>query len=307
MRQMNRLICAGLAMFAVVLTTPGLVEAANKDAANLKPGAVFKECRNCPDMVVIPAGKFVMGTPEDQEMHEKDEYQHEVTIAKPFALSKTEVTWDQWEACVRDNACDGAAVDVALRLDRDGKPDPNYKDWGRGNRPVVGVSWYDAQHYVGWLNRKTGNDDAYRLASEAEWEYAARAGTTTIYGWGDKLDHNYGNFGQDGHELGPMAQGRDVWENETAPVGSFPPNAFGLYDMFGNAFEWIEDCYLEDLRKGPSDGSANKNGSCNSREFRSGSFISNPHMHRAGNRVPGYVPTTRGRNYLSIRVAKTLE
>jgi formylglycine-generating enzyme required for sulfatase activity len=172
---------------------------------------------------------------------------------------------------------------------------------------VVGVNWYDAQHYVGWLNRKTGNDDAYRLPSETEWEYAARAGTQTIYPWGEEIDHDYGNFGLDGHELGPLASGRDVWENETAPVGSFPPNGFGLYDMHGNAFEWMEDCYLEDLRSVPSDGSANKNGSCNTRMFRSGSFISNPYMHRSGNRVRGYPPTTRGRNYLTIRVAKTLE
>jgi formylglycine-generating enzyme required for sulfatase activity len=298
---------AAIVVLAVNLVARAPADAVTKDAASATPGDTFKECRNCPEMVVIPAGKFVMGTPEDQEFHEKDEYQHDVTIARPFALSKTEVTWDQWEACVRDGACDGAAVDAALRLDREGKLDPNYQDWGRGNRPVVGVSWYDAQHYVGWLNGKTGNDDEYRLPSEAEWEYAARAGTQTIYPWGDKIDHDYGNFGLDGHELGPLAAGRDVWENETAPVASFPPNAFGLYDMHGNAFEWIEDCYLEDLRNGPSDGSANKNGSCGSRMFRSGSFISNPYMHRSGNRIRGYVPTTRGRNYLTIRVAKTLD
>ena len=258
-------------------------------------------------MVVIPAGEFVMGTPATEAEREPDEFEHTVTIAKPFALGKTEVTWDQWEACVRDGACDGAGVDAALRLDFEGKPNPNYKDSGRGTRPVVGLSWYDAQRYVGWLNAKTGNDDAYRLASEAEWEYAARAGTQTAYPWGETLDHERGNFGRDGHELGPYTGGRDVWDNETAPVGSFPPNGFGLYDMYGNTFEWVEDCYLADLRQGPSDGSANKNGSCATREFRSGTFISNPHMHRSGNRIAGYVPTTRGRNYLSFRVAKTLE
>ncbi|HVY65353.1 MAG TPA: formylglycine-generating enzyme family protein [Gammaproteobacteria bacterium] len=302
--------CAALAACALLasgLAVSRHAAAAPKNGARVKAGTVFRDCRTCPDMVVIPAGKFVMGTPETEKERDKDEYQHEVTIARPFALGRTEVTWDQWEACVRDGACDGAAVDAALRQGRDGKPDPNYKDWGRGNRPVVGVSWYDAQHYVGWLNRKTGQDDAYRLASEAEWEYAARAGTRTAFYWGEEFDHDRGNFGRDGHELGPMASGRDVWENETAPVGSFPPNAFGLYDMAGNAFEWIEDCYLEDLRKGPSDGSANKNGSCATREFRSGTFISNPHMQRSGNRIPGYVPTTRGRNYLSFRVAKTLD
>jgi formylglycine-generating enzyme required for sulfatase activity len=184
---------------------------------------------------------------------------------------------------------------------------PEYIDHGRGNRPVVGVSWYDAQAYVGWLNRKTGSDDTYRLLSEAEWEYAARAGTTTAYPWGDKLDHNYGNFGIAGPGLGGKAEGRDVWLAQTSPVASFPANAFGLHDMHGNAFEWVEDCYNADLRELPADGSAQKQGNCSSRMFRSGSFISNPYMHRSGNRVRGYVPTTRGRNYMTIRVAKTLE
>jgi formylglycine-generating enzyme required for sulfatase activity len=216
------------------------------------------------------------------------------------------VTWDQWEACVQDGACDGIAVENALRLDREGKPDSNFKDWGRGTRPVVGVSWYDAKAFVGWLNKKTGSDDTYKLLSEAEWEYAARGGTTTAFPWGDKLDHNYGNFGIPGPGLGGKAEGRDVWLEETSPVASFPPNAFGLHDMHGNCFEWVEDCYLADLTNSPADGSANKQGSCNSRMFRSGSFISNPMMHRSGNRVRGYVPTTRGRNYLTIRVAKTL-
>lgn len=282
-------------------------QAASKAPSTLKPGDTFKECRSCPDMVVIPSGTFVMGTPEDEEFRGKDEHQHQVTINYQFAVSATEVTWDQWEACVRDGACDGYAVDAALRLDREGKPNKDFEDWGRGTRPVIGVSWYDAQAYVGWLNKKTGNDDKYRLITEAEWEYAARAGTTTAFPWGDKIDHNYGNFGKEAPGLGGKAEDRDVWMAQTAPVASFPPNAFGLYDMHGNAFEWIEDCYMEDLTNAPNDGSANKNGSCRSREFRSGSFISNPVMHRSGNRVRGYPPNTRGRNYLTIRVAKTLE
>jgi formylglycine-generating enzyme required for sulfatase activity len=214
------------------------------NSKSLRAGEKFRECRNCPQMVVIPAGSFIMGTPEDEEFRRDHEHQHKVTIARPFAVSETEVTWDQWEACVRDGACDGAAVDDALRLDREGKPNEDFEDWGRGTRPVVGVSWYDAQAYVGWLNEKTGNDDLYRLLSEAEWEYAARAGTTTAFPWGDKLDHNYGNFGIPGPGLGGKAEGRDIWLAETSPVASFPPNAFGLYDMHGNAFEWVEDCYL---------------------------------------------------------------
>jgi formylglycine-generating enzyme required for sulfatase activity len=286
--------------------TAALAAAPQAMTSSHQPGDVFKECHNCPDMVVLPAGSFTMGTPGD-EYHRRDhEAQHLVTIAQPFAVGKTEVTWDQWEACVRDGACDGVAVDQALRLTFAGEPNPDFVDWGRGNRPVVGVSWYDAQAYVGWLNNKTGKDDKYRVISEAEWEYAARAGTTTAYPWGDTLDHNYGNFGKEEPGLGPKAEGRDVWLDQTAPVGSFPPNAFGLHDMHGNAFEWVEDCYLADLSATANDASANKEGSCSSRMFRSGSFISNPYMHRSGNRVRGYRPDTRGRNYLTIRVALTL-
>jgi formylglycine-generating enzyme required for sulfatase activity len=279
---------------------------ARQSSASLAPGATFRDCALCPEMVVIPPGSFTMGSPAGEEFRRDHEHQHKVTIAYKYAVSKTEVTWDQWEACVRDGACDGAAIDTALRLDREGKPNPDFKDWGRGNRPVVGVSWYDVQTYAGWINKKTGSGDAYRLLSEAEWEYAARGGTTTTFPWGDKLDHNYGNFGIPGPGLGGKAEGRDTWLDQTAPTGSFPPNPFGLHDMHGNAFEWIEDCYEADLRNLPADGSANKTGSCSSRMFRSGSFISNPVMHRSANRVRGYAPTTRGRNYLTIRLAKTL-
>lgn len=293
-----------LLLSAVTVYLFSVAIAAN--AAGLMPGDTFQECANCPEMVVIPPGTFTMGTPDDEYHHEADEHLHQVTIPDAFAVSATEVTWDQWETCVRDGACDGEAVDAALRLDFEGNPNPDFVDWGRGSRPVVGVNWYDAQHYVGWLNRKTGNDDAYRLLSEAEWEYAARAGTTTTYPWGDELDWDYGNFGKEEPGLGPKAEGRDVWLEETAPVASFPPNGFGLYDMYGNAFEWLEDCYLEDLTNSANDGSANKEGTCATRMFRSGSFISNPYMHRSGNRIRGYPPMTRGRNYLTIRVAKTL-
>ena len=302
---MNKLYLV-IAVIAVAATF-GQADAQAAGTKHYKPGDTFKECRNCPQMVVIPAGSFIMGTPKTDDMKQDDEVQHKVTIAYSYAVSATEVTWNQWEACVRDGGCDGYDVETALRLDREGKPNKDYVDFGRGTRPVVGVSWYDALAYVGWLNRKTGNDDLYRLLTDSEWEYAARGGTTTRYPWGDKIDHNYGNFGNDSKELGGMVEGRDKWDNETAPVASFPPNAYGLYDMQGNVFEWVQDCYKKDLSDGPSDGSPNLDGDCRTRMFRSGSFISHPFMHRSGNRSPGYAPTTRGRNYLGIRVAKTLE
>ncbi|HJR71379.1 MAG TPA: SUMF1/EgtB/PvdO family nonheme iron enzyme [Gammaproteobacteria bacterium] len=281
-------------------------QAGNGARAALKPGQAFKECRNCPEMVVLPPGTVTIGSPPDEPLRRDNEPQKEITIRDAFALSKTAVTWDQWEACVRDRGCDGIAIDTALRTGENGQPNPDYRDWGRGTRPVVGVSWYDAQAFVGWLNAKTGEDDAYRLPSEAEWEYAARAGTTTAWPWGTELDYEHGNFGVESGGLGGKAEGRDVWVNETAPVASFPPNAFGLYDMHGNIFEWTEDCYEADRAHTPADGTANKEGNCANRVFRNGTFTSNAYMQRSARRGAPYPATLRGRNYLGFRVAKTL-
>jgi formylglycine-generating enzyme required for sulfatase activity len=263
-----------------------------------KPGATFKECRNCPDMVVVPPGSFMMGSPADEPERRDNERQHRVTIARAYAIGKTEVTWDQWEACVRDRWCDGVGVENALKNNEDGTPNKTFVDWGRGTRPVVGPSWFDAQTFVGWLNWKTGGDDVYRLPSEAEWEYAARAGTTTAYPWGSKLDHERGNFGGPGPGLGGKAEGRDQWVDQTAPVASFPAR---------NVFEWVEDCYEADFAHAPADGSANKQGNCANRIFRDGTFMSNPYMQRSARRGAPYPATRRGRNYLGFRVAKTLD
>jgi formylglycine-generating enzyme required for sulfatase activity len=222
-------------------------------------------------------------------------------------MSRAPVTWNQWEACVRDAWCDGLGVENALRALPNGEPNPDFSDSGRGTRPVVGVSWFDAQNFVGWLNYKAGVDDAYRLPSEAEWEYGARAGSTTAFPWGPELDYDYGNFGNDGEGLGGMARGRDVWVDSTSPVGSFPPNAFGLYDMHGNIFEWVEDCWEADRAHTPADGSANREGNCANRIFRSGTFLSNPYMQRTARRGAPYPATQRGRNYLGFRVTRTLD
>jgi formylglycine-generating enzyme required for sulfatase activity len=305
----SRSTTVGLFTIAFVVTATSSFAQATKpraSAQSFKPGQTIKECRNCPELVVIAAGSFMMGSPMDEPERRENERQHTITIARAFAIGKTEVTWDQWEACVRDRWCDGVAVEEALRAP-DGKPNPDYKDWGRGTRPAVGMSWFDAQNFVGWLNWKTGQDDAYRLPSEAEWEYAARAGTTTAYPWGAKLDHNYGNFGIPGPGLGGKAEGRDRWANETAPAASFPANAWGLHDMNGNVFEWVEDCYEVDRVHAPADGSANREGNCANRVFRDGTFLSNPYMQRSARRGAPYPATRRGRNYLGFRVAKTLD
>jgi formylglycine-generating enzyme required for sulfatase activity len=204
--------------------------------AALKPKDTFRECRAepsgdyCPEMVVVPAGSFVMGArPDEVGQDSSPQPQHAVTFARPFAVSKYQVTFDEWDACVAYGDC---------------KPKDD-NGWGRGSRPTIFVSWRDAKDYVGWLARMTGKP--YRLPSEAEYEYAARAGSQTAYPWGEEIGKN--NAVCDG--CGSQ------WDNkETAPVGSFAPNRFGLYDAAGNVWEWVEDCLHADYHGAPNDGSA---------------------------------------------------
>jgi formylglycine-generating enzyme required for sulfatase activity len=213
----------------------------------LEPGQGFKECAYCPEMVVVPAGAFTMGSPANEKDRRSNENpQHKVTIAKPFAVSKFEVTFDEWDACVILGGCVYQASD---------------QGWGRGTRPVISISWDDAQPYVGWLSRRTGR--LYRLLSEAEWEYAARAGSDKAYSWGDEVGEGNANCNGCDRQWG----GR-----QTAPVGSFDPNAFGLHDMHGNVSEWVQDCYQGNYNGAPVDGSAWTTGNCNDRVLRGGSW-----------------------------------
>ena len=218
----------------------------------LKPGDSFRECaKDCPEMVVVPAGEFMMGSTVNESDHYDNEGPlHKVTISRPLAVSKFEVTFEQWDACVAFGTC--AHV-----------PDSNL---GRGRQPVINVNWDHAKQYVVWLSEMTGRP--YRLLSEAEWEYAARAGTTTAYSWGDDFGINNANCNGCGSE----------WDSRrTAPVGSFAPNQFGLYDMQGNVWEWVEDCLHANYEGAPNDGSAwIAQGECNNRVIRGGSFVGYP-------------------------------
>ena len=215
----------------------------------LKPGDSFRECaKDCPEMVVVPAGEFMMGSPADEKDHYGNENPlHRVTIARPLAVSKFEVTFEQWDACVAVGTCANV-------------PDGNM---GRGTQPVINVTWDHVQQYVAWFSKMTGRP--YRLLSEAEWEYAARAGTTTAYSWGDEIGKNNANCNGCGSE----------WDSQrTAPVGSFAPNQFGLYDTHGNVWEWVEDCLHTNYEGAPKDGSAwIAQGDCNNRVIRGGSWI----------------------------------
>src|SRR5262249_55565492 len=169
--------------------------------------------------------------------------QHEVTIAKQFAISKFEVTWDDWDACVKYGDC----------------PQVNDSGFGRGTRPVINVSWDDAQQYAAWFSMMT--DRPYRLLTEAEWEYAARAGSTTAYSWGDEIGEGNANCSGCGGQWG---------DRGTSPVELFKPNAFGLHDMAGNVWQWVKDCYHDDYNGAPTDGSAWTSGDCNVRGIPGG-------------------------------------
>lgn len=234
------------------------------------PPQTFRDCAECGEMVVIPAGRFTMGSPTSEVGRYANEAQHEVEIKQPFAIGKYEVTFAQWDACVLDKGC-------LYRPDDEG--------WGRGQLPVIEVNWDDAQAYVRWLSQKTGKQ--YRLPTDEEWEYAARAGTTTRYPWGDVPSHDFANYGTEQCCTGAIA-GNDKWEN-TAPVGSFPPNAWGLYDMQGNVWEWVENC---------------SDSACTQRGLRGGSWNSYPDLLRSANRNENN-PLKRPINY-GFRVVRNL-
>jgi formylglycine-generating enzyme required for sulfatase activity len=252
----------------------------------LKPGQAFRECaKDCPEMVVVPAGEFMMGSPPTEKGRMPDEGpQHRVTIARPFAVSKYDVTFNDWDACVSVGGCprEGRAGDV---------------DWGRDTRPVIYVSWDDAQQYVAWLSQMTGKP--YRLLSDAEFEYAARAGTQTAYPWGDDIGENNANCVDCGSQWTGSA---GTWQ--TAPVGSFAANRFGLHDMVGNVWKWVQDCYHPNYNGAPTDGSTWTGGDCTARVIRGGSWGGGPEYVRPAFRDRS---STNDRNYtLGFRVGRTL-
>jgi formylglycine-generating enzyme required for sulfatase activity len=250
------------------------------------PGALaaFKDCAGCPQMVVIPAGEFTMGSPESEPFRGA-ETQHRVTLAAPIAVSKFTITFDEWIACVKDGGCDGY------------RPDDQH--WGRGKRPVIDVSWENAKAYVNWLSRKTGKP--YRLLSEAEWEYAARAGTTTPYSIGNTISPSAANYDGSGDGSGPS----DANRQKTMPVGSFPANGFGLHDMHGNVSQWVEDCWHDDYTaSAPIDGSAWLEGECDGRVLRGGSWADSDVELRSAARTGEYRDNSSYND--GLRIARNL-
>lgn len=247
----------------------------------LKPGNSFKECAGvCPEMVVVPAGSFTMGSPVTEQDHQsQEEPQHEVAILQPFAVSKYALTFAEWDVCAAYGECDPEI------------PDSGY---GRGQQPVINVTWYHAQQYVAWLSKMTGK--TYRLLTEAEYEYAARGGTQTVFPWGNEVGSNNANCVGCG----------SAWDRkQPAPVGSFPPNRFGLFDMVGNVFQWVADCVHPSYQGAPTNGSAwLEGGKCTQRVVRGDCWFYNPIYLRSASRVAIAADTRE--DGLGFRVARML-
>jgi formylglycine-generating enzyme required for sulfatase activity len=243
-----------------------------------KPGSEFAECSNgCPALVVVPAGRFMMGSPTTEaDRLPAEGPQHEVTIARPFAVGRTEVTFAQWDACVAAGACRNVSDNA----------------WGRGDRPVINVGWSDAAQYAEWLARMTGKP--YRLLSEAEWEYAARAGTTARF-----------SFGDDDVELGRHAWYFKNADRKSQAAGTKSANGFGLHDMHGNVYEWVADPWHENYEQAPSDGSVwRDNPAPNRHVARSGSWFFDAKNLRSASRVGP--PSNLQDGNVGFRVARDL-
>ncbi|MGI9406444.1 MAG: SUMF1/EgtB/PvdO family nonheme iron enzyme, partial [Hyphomicrobiaceae bacterium] len=250
-----------------------------------KPGESFRDCDACPEMVVVAAGSFMMGSPKNEAGRDKHEGpQRQVKIGRAFAVAKFEVTFDEWEACALEGGC----------------PKRRVKDagWGRGRRPVIYLSWEDAKSYVDWLQHKTGKK--YRLLSEAEWEFAARGGTTTPYSTGDRLSTDQANFDNSNNLVGGRS---GLYRGRTVEVGTFSANPFGLHEMHGNVLEWVEDCWNRNHTGAPGDGSA-RGGNCERRVLRGGSWYHEPGFSRSAARIS--FPKQSRLNIAGLRVARTL-
>jgi formylglycine-generating enzyme required for sulfatase activity len=286
-------LAIALSLCATVVASPQRIPGPNPSAR----AGVIKDCPECPELQVVPAGQFLMGSPPGEPDRDADEGpQHTVTIVRPFAAGKYEVTFDEWDACAVEGGCPRAA---------DG-------GWGRGRRPVIYVSYAQAIGYTKWLSKKAGK--AYRLLSEAEWEYAARAGSQSTRFWGATADRAC-EF-ENGADAALARQKPEGWKDEwglhacddgqarTAAVGAFRPNAFGLHDVLGNVSEWVEDCYHTSYAGAPTDGRAWTTADCPRRVIRGGNWSHSRAGVRSANRNGD--PPSLHNMIVGFRVARAL-
>lgn len=305
-----------------------------------KTGQTFRDCPSCPEMVVIPEGNFMMGSPDDEagRLSNPDggpvEGPRKLVHIKQFAAGRFDITKEQWAVFAKETSRPAGGNCGWSKLPQEDSTQPwlpladaNWNHVGfaqDSTHPVVCISWNDAHDYAEWLGKKTGF--SYRLLSEAEWEYADRAGTTTPYYWGQKADHSHANYGTDSVNGIGFISGRDQWLY-TSPVGSFPPNSFGLYDMNGNVWQWVDDCFSTTYSATPDDGSANrtdvlldsagkfdwmlKKNACAFHISRGGCSADSPPLLRSAYRnwggIPGAMNPDLSRSAgLGFRVAKSL-
>ena len=259
-------------------------------------GQVFRDCPECPEMVVLPRGDFIMGSTEGPD----EQPLRRIRIHYPLAVGRFEVTFDEWDACIAAGGC-------SYR--------PEDEGWGRGRFPVVNIGWDDAQHYLRWLSRRTGK--VYRLLSESEWEYAARAGRSNSYwSFGDdpgllaEYAWYWGNSDLEGPSINALKRGL-LPTRMPHPVGQRQPNAFGLYDMHGNVREWVQDCYQPDYANLPANGDALETDACRQRVLRGGSANSEAKQTRSAARESNLPLLGPGMRLVAFhtgfRVARTLQ
>jgi len=248
-------------------------------------------CSFCPELVVAPAGQFQMGSPNSEPSREPwlrgvESPQVSITVPSAFAVGRYSVTFDEWDACVNDGGCNGHR--------------PSDNGWGRGNRPVINVSWQDAKAYIDWLSRKTGR--AYRLPSEAEREYVTRAGTVTPFWFGVRVTINDANY--DGTTIYDGGGERGIFRERTVPVNSFRPNPWGLFNVHGNVWEWAEDCWTTSLQGHAGQSTPRLQGDCSQRVRRGGAWFGIPTSIRSASRA--FAGQNERKNETGFRVVRTI-
>lgn len=265
---------------ALALFAAGFASSAQAQTEAKVPKTVFRDCPSCPEMVVLPSGSFLMGSPAGPA-RPAEQPQHKVTFAQPFAVGRFEITFDNWDACLADGGCN--------------KHNPDDFGFGRGRRPVTDVTRSDIANFTAWLSRKTGK--SYRLLTEAEWEYAARGGTTGDYFWGDLPARDYAHTDElSGDKPSP---GRSVW-TVTIEAGSLKPNAYGVFDTAGNATELVSDCYETGYGGAPENRAPEAHPNCRN-TVRGGSSIGPLYALRSSWRATA--PDERG---FGFRIARSL-
>lgn len=310
---------------ALIASVLSLTLTACAGARAVKPGASLHDCADCPELVVIPSGSFTMGSDRTERMRANEVRPEgpvrKVTIAKPFAIGKFEVTNRQFAAFVAATGYAApASCQIAGTKDTPGKTwrEPDYGRPPADDEPVVCVSWLDARAYAAWLSKISGH--TYRLPTEAEWEYVGHAGTQSTFAWGEDEARacEFGNVFDESGRRDPRAATEGAGAADrgvapcddgypgVAPVGRFKPNAFGVHDMLGNVWEWAQDCSLELYPAAPVDGSAVEvPGVCEKRAVRGGGWRTRLSRHRPTFR--GRDPEATASNIFGFRVARDLD